>query len=279
MTKVKVTDIVKKSLVKIVVIDNKTGKVYSHGSGVIVNESGFILTANHVVSSQVKDKSKSILAIPYIGGGAFSCIYKFGGISLGIQGQKFISPLNIDLAILAPLKPHKVPPISLSQDIPKEGTEVIMAGFSEDLRLPLDLPENIDKSAVGGQENINKIKEFSYSIIPWIMVKHGIIGGVFHIISKNFKTKFFEKQISFSLKAAEYWIDNTYARGASGGPVVDMDGNLLGIITERGETYESDLTQNILFPIPSGTVRVLSHKLITWSLEELTKRWKPPYEK
>lgn len=48
-----------------------------------------------------------------------------------------------------------------------------------------------------------------------------------------------------------------------------MNGDLLGIITERGETYESDSMDTISFPVPSGTVRVLSHKLLTWSLVEL----------
>jgi len=278
MTKIEVTDIVKKSLVKLVVIDRKTGKVYSQGSGVVVNEAGFILTAHHVVASLERDQSKAVLAVAY-SGGSFICGLLFGGISFEMRGQKFITPVNIDLAILAPLQPHKIPPISMHQDIPKEGTDIIMAGFPEDLRLPLNLPDNFDKTTVGSQQNMNKIKEFSHSIIPWIMVKHGIIGGVFHIIANNITTELLGERITFPLKAAEYWIDNTYARGASGGPIVDMEGNLLGIITERGETYESDLMETITFPVPSGTIRVLSHKLITWSLEELTKQWKPPYKK
>ena len=110
------------------------------------------------------------------------------------------------------------------------------------------------------------------------MVKHGIIGGVFHIITPNMRTKLLGESISFPLQAAEYWVDNTYAKGASGGPIVDMEGRLLGIITERGITYESDAMNTITFPVPSGTVRVLSHKLITWSLDEIKKKWNPNFD-
>jgi len=277
MTTVEVTDKVKKSLVKLVVVDNKTGKILSQGSGVVVSDLGFILTAYHVVSSMASNSNIIAMAIPYSGSGSKYYSLIFGGISFEIRDQNYIKPTVVDLAILSPLQKNSIPPIPLREDIPREGTEIIMAGFPEDLKAPLDISEKFDKNTVGGQNNLMKIQEFSNYIIPWIMVKHGIIGGVFHIVTPEMKTELFGELKSFSLQAAEYWIDNTYAKGASGGPVVDMDGNLLGIITERGETYESDFMETIRFPVPSGTVRILSHKLITWSLEELKRVWKPPY--
>lgn len=278
MTKTEVTDIVKKSLVKIVVIDKNSGNVLSQGSGVVVNDIGFVLTAYHVVSSLANNNSDIIMATPYTGGKSLFYSLIYGGISFEIRGQDQISSMLIDLAILVPLQPTNLPPISLMDDIPKEGTDIIMAGFPVDLKTPLDISEKFKKESVGGLNNINKIKEFTHSIIPWIMVKHGIIGGVFHIVTPNMKTELLGESVSFSLLAAEYWVDNTYAKGASGGPIVDMEGKLLGIITERGITYESDFMNTITFPIPSGTIRVLSHKLITWSLEELKRLWKPPYK-
>lgn len=216
MTKIEVTDIVKKSLVKLVVLDQKSGQVISQGSGVVINHLGFILTAYHVVSSLSNNNAQIIMAIPYGRGGSLFYSLIFGGISFNIRNQKYISPTIIDLAILAPLQSLKIPPISLRQDIPSEGTEIIMAGFPEDLKSPLDIADKFKKEAVGDQNNLEKIKEFSNSIIPWIMVKHGIIGGVFHIVSPNLETELFGESRSFSLKAAEYWIGNTYARGASG---------------------------------------------------------------
>jgi len=275
MTKVEVTDIVKKSLVKLVVIDKKSGKVLSQGSAIVINDLGFILTAYHVVSSLANNNNSQIaMAIPYIGGGSTFYSLIFGGITLEIRGQKYISPTVVDLAILAPLQPTKNPPINLMQEIPKEGTEIIMAGFPEDIKGPLDIADKFDRDAVGGMNNLTKIKEFSTSIIPWIMVKHGIIGGVFHIVTPNVKTELLGESLSFSLQAAEYWVDNTYPYGASGGPIVDMNGNLLGIITERSVTYESIFMDTTRFKAPSGSVRALSHKLLTWSLNELEKQWK-----
>lgn len=277
MTKIEVTDLVKKSLVKLVIIDQQSGIISCQGSGVVINSKGFVLTAYHVVSSLLNNPSQVIMAIPYAGGRSLYYSPIFGGITFQIGDQKFISPSIVDLAILAPLQPVNIPPLNLLQDIPKEGTEIIMAGFPEDLKSPLDIADKFIKESVGDKNKLEKIKEFSRSIIPWIMVKHGIIGGVFQIVSPNLKTELLGESKTFSLQAAEYWIDNTYARGASGGPIVDMNGNLLGIITERGETYESDFMDTISFPVPSGTVRVLSHKLITWSLEEIEKKWKPSF--
>jgi hypothetical protein len=147
-----------------------------------------------------------------------------------------------------------------------------MAGFPEDLKTPLDIVEKFKSQKLTGPRAIEKIKEFSYSIIPWIMFKHGIIGGVIHIYAGRMQADVLGSVVSFPLHAAEYWIDNTYARGASGGPVVNSEGSLLGIITETGETSTTDLTGTLSFPVPSGSTRVLSHKLITWSISELKKR-------
>ncbi|MBA7556060.1 hypothetical protein ES705_48757 [subsurface metagenome] len=259
-------------------IDKNSGNVLSQGSGVVVNDIGFVLTAYHVVSSLANNNSDIIMATPYTGGKSLFYSLIYGGISFEIRGQDQISSMLIDLAILVPLQPTNIPHISLMDVIPKEGTDIIMAGFPVDLKTPHDISEKFKKESVGGLNSINKIKEFAHSIIPWIMVKHGIIGCVFHIVTPNMKTELLGESVSFSLRAAEYWVDNTYAKGASGGPIVDMEGNLLGIITETGIIYESYLTNIITFPIPSGTIRVLSHKLITWSLEELKRLWKPPYK-
>jgi hypothetical protein len=277
MTKAEVTNIVKRSLVKIVVIDIKTGRIISQGSGVVVNRLGFILTAFHVVSSMQGNNSQVAIAIPYGGGGTMFYSLIFGGISFEVREQNYIKPALIDLAVLAPNQPVSIPPIAMMQVVPTEGTEVIMAGFPEDLKPPLNFSEHLNKDAFSNKNDIERIKEFSRYIIPWIMVKHGIIGGVFHIVTPNMSAELLGSSVTFPLQAAEYWIDNTYARGASGGPVVDMDGNLLGIITERGETMESDFMETFSFPVPSGTVRVLSHKLLTWSLQELENKWKAPF--
>lgn len=270
MNKLKVTELVKKSLVKIAVIDKKTNKVRNQGSGIIINEFGFVLTAYHVVSS-VENEENIAMIIPYRGS-PYYAIFSFGGLTNDFGFDNIVKPSKMDLAILTPLSLVSTTPIKFSDEIPIEGIDVIMAGFPIDLKNPFDFSERIDETKVGGKLNLDKIKEFSNMIIPWIMVKHGIVGGVYHIYISNFHSDILDKP--FPLHAAEYWVDNTYAPGASGGPVVNMKGQLLGIITERGETNESDFTDTIVFPVPSGTVRVLSHKLITWCIEKLEEVWK-----
>ncbi len=275
MTIAEVSNKIKPSLVKLLVIDKQSGKVSSQGSGVIIDSNGFILTAHHVVKSTLTDSSKIIMAVPHVGGGRFFYSLLFGGTTFNIAPPGMIAPMIVDLSILAPLQPVSIPHIQMAQDIPSEGIEVVMAGFPEDLRTPLDIAEHFKREAVGGDKGLDKIREFSYSIIPWLMIKHGIVGGVFHIAVGNMTAELLGSSVSFPLRAAEYWVDNTYAPGASGGPMVDMQGSLLGIITETGETTVSDFTETISFPVPSGSTRVLSHKLITWSLNELKSKWIP----
>ena len=272
MTIIEISDTLKKSLVKLVVINQKTGNVISQGSGVVIDANGFVLTANHVVALALNEQSYIIVGIPYTGSGRIFYSYFFGGIQFSIGQQEMVSPMKVDLAILRPLQPNSLPPVILEDIIPKEGTEVIMAGFPEDLKTPLDFADKFNKQSVGGEKGIEIIRQFSYSIIPWLMLKHGIIGGVSHIFMENTMTELLGPSTPLSLRAAEYWIDNTYAKGASGGPVVNREGNLLGIITEVGETTVSDFSETISFPVPSGSTRVLSHKLITWSIDKLKER-------
>jgi hypothetical protein len=273
MTTEEICAVLKKSIVKLLVIDSRSGDVVSQGSGVIIDCNGFVLTANHVIEDFLKGASYHIIGIPHEGGPRRFYTRAFGGITFQIGDQDHISPLAVDLAILFPLERANCTPIRLEDDVPPEGSWITMAGFPEDLRTPLDIAERFKSDKVTGPKAIEKIKEFSYSIIPWVMFKHGIIGGVFHIYSGNTQADVLGSMLSFPMHAAEYWIDNTYARGASGGPVVNSDGRLIGIITETGETSTSDLTGTMSFPIPSGSTRVLSHKLITWSVPELTKHF------
>ena len=82
------------------------------------------------------------------------------------------------------------------------------------------------------------------------MVRHGIVGSVQKI------------QINDNINGATYWIDNAVTYGASGGPVVDSFGKLIGIISEKGVTDGVDSENSV----PSGSTMALSHKLITWHL-------------
>ena len=94
------------------------------------------------------------------------------------------------------------------------------------------------------------------------MIKSGMIGAIHKIkISGNSTIPGLQKGIN--LEGAEYWIDNTSTYGASGGPVVNSLGKLIGILCEKGMTTDPGLD----IKVPSGSTMALSHKLITWGLK------------
>jgi hypothetical protein len=126
-----------------------------------------------------------------------------------------------------------------------------MAGFPDDIKLPLNFDKALNFDNQDLKEKKYEIESFLKNSIRLLMVRHGIIGSVQKI------------QINNNINGATYWIDNAVTYGASGGPVVDSSGKLIGIISEKGVTDGVD-SKNL---VPSGSTMALSHKLITWHLK------------
>ena len=131
----------------------------------------------------------------------------------------------------------------------------------------LELPLNFDKSLNFDNHELKEkrfeIEGFVKSAMRLIMIRSGMVGSVQKInISGNCDFSDFKKSISVS--GATYWVDNAVTYGASGGPVVDYSGKLIGIISEKGATAGLSDSEKL---VPSGSAMVLSHKLITWRLQ------------
>lgn len=270
MNKVQICDRIKDSLIKVFVAD-EAGAIISHGAGTVIHQRGLVLTANHVLCSRRGKPSGRIFGMPYRGGPVIPFQIAMSDFGFNMGGTDMVRELNIDLAILRGPQNRPWNPIPLEQNIPNEGSDVIMAGFPEDLKTPLDIVDNIKMPDHSTVRDLDHLREFSSSIIPWVMFKHGIIGSVFNIYVKHCEFEMFGSKLSFPLRGAEYWVDNASVRGASGGPVVTDEGTLIGIITETGETIASDATGTVSFPVPSGSTRVLSHRLLTWGIEKLNE--------
>lgn len=260
MDKVEICKRIKETIRNLTLIDDN--HIVGLGTGIVIKNTGILLTANHVV------RDYSVLSKPKIIASGLGNIprteYKpfLYNVSLSINMPKFAKPLGIDLAILQPLqKIEDVPFIELDGDIVSEGTDVIMAGFPDEIKPPLHFDRMLNFNNPELAKNRLQIEGFFKNLMRLIMIRSGMIGSVQKAdISANVNLSGFKKVIS--AKGAVYWIDNTSTYGASGGPVVGPSGKLIGIISEKGMTQQSmDLE------IPSGSTMALSHKLITWRLE------------
>ncbi len=242
-------------------------QVISSGTGTVIKESGELLTANHVIEEYSGLTKPRIIANAM--GDISQAEYKpiLSNISLDIGMAKYVRPLAIDLAILKPIKEvEKVPFIQLSDNIPPEGEEIIMAGFPDEVKPPLNFNKIINFDNPDLRKQKTQIDNFFRHFMSLVMMKSGMIGSIQKIqidVNKiNIKGSIGKK---INIKGAVYWIDNASTYGASGGPVVNSAGELIGIISEKGMTEYS----NLFFSnteIPSGSTMALSHELITWFL-------------
>jgi len=261
----------KEATTKILLLDR--GKLVSQGTGVVIDPRGIVLTANHVVKPFTSLSSPTIVGI-FAGSAPVVFPTFFGDLSLDVGTPEFLRPLEIDLAVLIPRNDlHVRSFLMLEDDIPSEGTEVIAAGFPEDVKPPLNFSDKIRFDNPEVAEKEVQIRQFIAAQFRFIMFRSAMIGTVFPIYLSG-KADVFGSKTPFTTRAAEFWLDNTSVPGASGGPVVNMKGKLLGIVSERGLTSTTDLTDQVDFQVPSGSTMVQSHKLISWSLEKLGETFK-----
>lgn len=224
------------------------------GSAVAISQRGDLLTAAHVVTGRlpvreedVTDQSVKIVAMRKGG----NLIPYRPGIICGpsIVNKYFKEPLVIDLALLHPIFPQSnIPHLAICKDPLQLGTQVLMAGFPDDMELPFsaDVKFDLNNPELKAQRaNLRVAKQL-------LMIKSGMIG---HRNGINYSDS------QYTLKGEIMYIDNELHTGASGGPVVDMDGMIVGIMTERAITsVPFEETPNLR--VPSGSTVALSPRLI-----------------
>ena len=260
MDQINLCEKIKGAIRHIIIDDGK--KVISAGTGTIINEKGYILTAKHVVAYGGKFYQGQLIVTS--SGSKKECEYVFFSdpkLAIDINHPDLLKPVEIDLAILKPKEHIQTKFLELFDGKAPVGTDVILAGFPDDVDVPLNFVEsfNLMNPDMTDAKKIMDKRFIYYMRRP--LFKKGMIGSMTPISidasGQNIK-----------ISGASYTIDADLTYGGSGGPIVDMDGKLLGVIVRKGFTSAKKLeiqhrTQGIVEKLPSGTGFGLSHHLIT----------------
>jgi putative serine protease PepD len=185
-TPLPVTDLYRQVVPSVVLITTSKGLL---GSGVIVTDTGTVLTAHHVVS----------------GGGSISILF-----ADGTKSPAAVTSVDakIDIAALTPRKlPEVVVPATLGGSV-AVGSDVVAIGN------PLGLRDSTTTGIVSGLDRKTKIKAGSLS---------GLIQ-----------------------------FDAAVNPGSSGGPLLDTQGLVVGVVVSIADPGEDDAFAGIGFAVPIG---------------------------
>jgi len=251
---------IKEALRHIIIDDGE--KVISAGTGTVINEKGYIVTAKHVVSYSGKFYPGQLIVT--LSDSKKECEYEYfsdPNLAIDVNLPDLIKPVEIDLAILKPKEDIQTEFLELFDGKAPVGTDVILAGFPDDVDFPLNFSEsfNLMNPDMTDAKKMMDNRFNYYMRTP--LFKKGMIGNMTSITINDSG-----KDIKIS--GASYIIDTNLTYGGSGGPIVGMDGKLLGVILRKGLTSAKEFqiqhrTQSIVEKIPSGVGIGLSHHLIT----------------
>lgn len=243
MTNLEVCKLIEKTAVRIVV---PWGNFIIEGSGVIISKDGKIATASHVIHNMGK-LGNDILVRKR---GTDFKKYKAIVESIQLDIPFLTEPIVIDLALLVPVNEGFAGEFVHINSNPLLGDEVFLAGFPQEMTLPFSIEKKIDAKHVSLQ-NEAQFKMYDAGKQP--MIKKAMIG---------YKS---EIQINDKFKTSLLFFDNAMSPGASGGPVLDQNGNLIGINTSIGIMNLND--QQATFKAPTGTGMAINPNILLQLLD------------
>lgn len=245
MTNYEVIERIEKTAVRIVV---QWGNSLCEGSGVVISEDGKIATASHVIHNKLGQLAPEILVRKKgTGFKKYKPIIEFLKIDLPMMSE----PIVIDLALLEPVSDGFTGDYLEINPSPKTGDEVFLAGFPQEMSLPFSFDKKLDSAQI----TMTSEAQFKmYDTGKQLLVKKAMIGYKSTVtINKDYKTELM-------------YFDNGMSPGASGGPVVDENGLLMGINTSIGLMTFSD--QQATFKAPTGTGIALNPNILLQLLEK-----------
>ena len=180
------------------------------------------------------------------------------GINIAFPGP-LKDNLQVDVALLRPTEPRTgVEHLEVSNSRWPVGTQVLMAGFPDEMEAPLRWTDAIDRHHEGFKDTPEETEKKVESVNQLLMIKSGMIGYSDSLMLDP------EGSNERTFDVGFYYVDNAMHSGSSGGPVVNLLGQALGIITKRAVTRVSypDLA-NPNKEVPSGAaLAVAAYTLI-----------------
>lgn len=221
------------------------GQQISYGSGTVCNEDGKIITACHVIDqiNDLENDLKNVRLEVRLKDYGLS-LYKplLMGITLSIPN--LIEGVLIDVAIIEPFlsiktKDYLAPRLDF---IPIEfGESMLLAGYSEETPFILNFDEIIRNKIP-----IDKLNHYNLSL--GFMKQPTFKSGILSHKAGLYVTG------NMTMQAEVYHIDNGMHSGASGGPIINSQGEFVGIITHRAMIPIKVLVEQNLMKMyaPSG---------------------------
>ena len=234
------------------------GEKVSEGSGFSYTPQGEVLTAAHVVTGRwpirhddYKNPSQKIYCkfpgLPVIEYFVFFC-------SIDLEVSAFSSRVQIDLAVLSPKEQatatQSYPYIPASIQPPQLGKEVFMAGYSEEVELPFKIDTLLQRDAPEAQEFHEAMSKGYMADMMGPLIKRGVVGNVRRIVAEN-------TGAGVRVDCDVLYIDNAMHPGASGGPLFNVNGKAIGVVSQRAVT-SVDAGKEGMVPVPSGCTVAIS---------------------
>lgn len=177
MNKIEVSKNVR-SAIRHILIQDQFGTILSSGTGIVVKPDGTLITAKHVVETEIGIYQGQIMAK---GLEAEQRVYQpmILGFGFDFNFSDLINSISIDLTILKPVnRLNDCDFIPLCADIAEVGTDVLIGGFPDDVNLPLNFLEkfNVDSPEMSNAKR--KIDTHFKYFFRQLMFKHAMIGNV-----------------------------------------------------------------------------------------------------
>lgn len=242
----------------------------SSGTGFCFRADGQVITAAHVVTGRFpirfedySDPNVRIYAkfpdVPVLE-------YKIGFCSLTIEVKAFKKSIQIDVALLTPKAAlnHELKFLPAKVTPPELGEEVFLAGFSDELKLPFLVDELLDMKTAGAQEFFDAMHKGYMADMTGPLIKRAVVGNHRRIITSNIKEE-------ITIECDVIYLDNGMHYGASGGPIVNKNGEAVGVIVQRAIT---DASQDDVpkINVPSGSTIGLSLQPVEFMCQWQIKR-------
>ena len=227
----------------------------SEGTGFAYTATGEVLTAAHVVTGRWPirhDDYKDPAQIIYCKfAGMPAAEYRIFFCCIDLKVAAFTGPVQLDLAILFPKQPFSVamPHISVNVNPPKLGERVCMAGFSEEVELPFNVDKLLQHDYPGALEFREAMRTGYMADMTGPLIKQGSVGNLTRIVAENTQT-------GDRIECDVMYIDNAMHHGASGGPLVNENGEAVGVVSQRAVTRVDVGEEKVR--VPSGCTVAIS---------------------